>query len=250
MSLLQNETLSIGEVVARLRPAYDVSESHLRFWEKQGLLQPLRTPGGHRMYRASDLERIKLIKSLQEQRHLPLAAIRHLCAMHVDNVDEITSWIESLQRPRHFEAGYQPRNVTALAAETGLSPAGITELTANGLLKPTPDSPPDDPHFDEDARALCRMLAEIERLGLPLTAMVAKAQMVDRHVRAEWAEIIQPNFPRLAVMPVDQRLRMKQVGEEMEVLLFSMARRRLRDELWQQADGGPLSDPNEDPNAP
>jgi DNA-binding transcriptional MerR regulator len=246
MSLVQSETLSIGEVVARLRPACEVSESNLRFWEKQGLLQPQRTPGGHRAYSEADLERIKMIKALQEQRRLPLAAIRHLCKMQVENADQVTSWVESLLRPLHFEAGYEPRNAAALVAETGLSREAIAELTAMGVLRPTPGSTPDDPCYDEDGRALCRMMAELQRLGLPQSGMVAKAQMVDRHVRAEWDEIIEPNFPALAALPFDSRLRMKQVGEEMETLLFSIARRRLRDEIWQRAEGGSLPCQNED----
>ncbi len=246
MSLLQSETLSIGEVVARLRPVYDVSESNLRFWEKQGLLHPQRTPGGHRVYAAEDVERIKLIKSLQEQRRLPLSAIRHLCEIPVDKADDLAVLITSMMQPLHFEPGYHPRDRAALAAETALDVALIDELTTKGLLRPTAGAEGDSLRYDEDDRAFCRMVAELLAYGLPLALVEQRAAMVRRHVRAEWEEIIQPNLPMWQAMPVDKRLRMKQVGEEMEVLLFSMARRQMRDELWQQAEAGQLPCQNED----
>jgi methanogenic corrinoid protein MtbC1 len=68
--------LPIGTVVAALHEAFpDVSHSSLRFLEREGLVVPLRTPGGHRLYRPEDLERIRQIKSWQAERH-SLAEIR------------------------------------------------------------------------------------------------------------------------------------------------------------------------------
>lgn len=60
---------SIGEVVADLQAVFpDVTQSSLRFLQRRGLLTPLRTAGGHRKYRESDLYRIRMIKSWQEER--------------------------------------------------------------------------------------------------------------------------------------------------------------------------------------
>lgn len=66
----------IGAVVAELRARYpDVSHSSLRFLEREGLVEPTRTPGGHRLYAAEDIDRVRRIKEWQRQR-LSLDEIR------------------------------------------------------------------------------------------------------------------------------------------------------------------------------
>jgi DNA-binding transcriptional MerR regulator len=70
------ELMTIGEAVRLLRETYpDVSHSSLRFLQREGLIEPVRTPGGHRLYRQSDMERIRTIKRWQDQR-LSLTNIR------------------------------------------------------------------------------------------------------------------------------------------------------------------------------
>jgi DNA-binding transcriptional MerR regulator len=72
----QADLFPIGSVVALLNETYpDVSHSSLRFLEREGLVIPLRTPGGHRLYRQADIERIRQIKSWQVAR-LSLDEIR------------------------------------------------------------------------------------------------------------------------------------------------------------------------------
>ena len=68
--------LPIGAVVAALAPDFpDVTPSSLRFLEREGLLVPRRTPGGHRLYGPEHLERLRRIKHWQRAR-LSLAEIR------------------------------------------------------------------------------------------------------------------------------------------------------------------------------
>lgn len=70
------DLLPIGEVVGRLgREFPDVTHSSLRFLEREGLISPPRTPGGHRAFRPGDIERIRKIKTWQAQRR-SLAEIR------------------------------------------------------------------------------------------------------------------------------------------------------------------------------
>lgn len=67
---------SIGGAVSELQRYFpDVSHSSLRFLEREGLLEPYRTEGGHRKFRASDIERVRTIKEWQNQ-HLSLEDIR------------------------------------------------------------------------------------------------------------------------------------------------------------------------------
>lgn len=39
----------------------------LRIWERRGLVEPYRTPGGTRRYSQADIERLELIQSLSEK---------------------------------------------------------------------------------------------------------------------------------------------------------------------------------------
>src|SRR3954470_2491019 len=65
----QADLIAIGDAVDALRRAYtDVTHSSLRFLEREGFISPVRTPGGHRLYRPADLERIRQIKDWQAQR--------------------------------------------------------------------------------------------------------------------------------------------------------------------------------------
>jgi DNA-binding transcriptional MerR regulator len=67
-------------VVEEVRRAYpDVTHSSLRFLEREGLVRPTRTAGGHRLYSREEIGRILQIKAWQAQR-IPLAEIRHRLA--------------------------------------------------------------------------------------------------------------------------------------------------------------------------
>jgi DNA-binding transcriptional MerR regulator/methylmalonyl-CoA mutase cobalamin-binding subunit len=71
---------TIGSAVSELKRHFpDVTHSSLRFLEREGLLEPVRTEGGHRKFRASDLERVRTIKEWQSQ-HLSLEEIRQRLA--------------------------------------------------------------------------------------------------------------------------------------------------------------------------
>ncbi len=236
MSLLDQETYSIGEVVARLRPDCEITESNLRFWEKQGLLEPQRTPGGHRAYTESDIERIRLIKRLQSDRHLPLSSIRQVCRLSVDHPDDAAFLIENVLRPQYYEPGFVPLTAAELAAETGIAIETIAQLTAAGLLSATPAADDPMPRYDEDDRALCRMVAQWQELGFGLDGLAVRSRLINAHVQAEWEQVIRPHFDQFASLPLPQRMRLKQLGEELEILLFSTARRRLRETLWQNGE--------------
>jgi DNA-binding transcriptional MerR regulator/quercetin dioxygenase-like cupin family protein len=63
---------SIGEV-ARIT---ELSISAMRLLEREGLVRPARTPGGHRVYSDADVERLRHIRLLRRVDRLNAAAIR------------------------------------------------------------------------------------------------------------------------------------------------------------------------------
>lgn len=52
----------------------------LRIWERRGLVEPYRTPGGTRRYSQADIERLALIQELTEQ-GLNLEGVKRVLAM-------------------------------------------------------------------------------------------------------------------------------------------------------------------------
>lgn len=56
----------------------------LRIYERRGLLDPYRTPGGTRRYSDEDLERLNLIQELTEQ-GINLEGVKRIIALEHDN---------------------------------------------------------------------------------------------------------------------------------------------------------------------
>lgn len=79
-----HRVLSIGEVLAELQPEFpDLTHSKVRFLEDRGLVEPQRTAAGYRKFTSDDLERLRLVLTLQRDRFMPLRAI----AAYLDALD-------------------------------------------------------------------------------------------------------------------------------------------------------------------
>ena len=71
------KSLTIGAVCKALAQEFpDISISKIRYLEDQKLLTPRRTPGGYRLYSATDVSRLRTILRLQRDEFLPLRVIR------------------------------------------------------------------------------------------------------------------------------------------------------------------------------
>lgn len=74
----------------------------LRIYERKGLLEPYRTPGGTRRYSQDDIERLQLIQELTSQ-GLNLEGVRRVLALQEENrslkrkVDRLRDKIEDLE---------------------------------------------------------------------------------------------------------------------------------------------------------
>ena len=96
-SVPESDLLPIGEVVAELQSSYpDVTHSSLRFLEREGLIVPTRTAGGHRLFARHDVERIRQIKTWQAQR-LSLDQIRQRL-LDLDRLPTLAALAESFLR--------------------------------------------------------------------------------------------------------------------------------------------------------
>jgi len=120
-----------------------VSPSTLRLWESQGLIEPVRTESGQRLYEAVHVERLKKISWLRTDKGLNPAAIRESLQQEVPEAEEpsrtplgvgpdIDAPIGQKIRQLRREAGKTLENV---AAATGVSVSLLStfERTSQGL---------------------------------------------------------------------------------------------------------------------
>jgi DNA-binding transcriptional MerR regulator len=126
--------LRIGELVRRT----GVSRATIQHWLNEGLLpRPRKTGQTMAWYDASTVERVGLIKELQE-RHLPLQAIRSLLAPKPKPRKKVPRMLELARRREELEAllapNERPLRVSEVPRETGVEPAAIAVLEAIGLV--------------------------------------------------------------------------------------------------------------------
>lgn len=111
--------LTIGQVVASLSEEFpDVTPSSLRFLEREGLVEPERTPGGHRLYSDRHINQVRRIKEWQRDR-LSLAEIKERieAANSLPDHDEIARTFVELAANGH---GPQARRTILSAYEAGM----------------------------------------------------------------------------------------------------------------------------------
>jgi MerR family transcriptional regulator, light-induced transcriptional regulator len=170
--------LPIGAVVAELRRTYaDVSHSSLRFLEREGLVEATRTPGGHRLYAPSDIERIIQIKKWQQER-LSLDDIRQRLA-DLDDLPAPAALAERFLREvldGNLAAAHQ---TIVVADEVGMPLARIFGDVLQPALAEVGDR-------WEDGRLLVAQEKEISELARDLIAELSL-----RHAR------VNPEAPRL-----------------------------------------------------
>lgn len=171
-------TLTIGDVLAHLRVEFpDLTISKIRFLEDQGLVQPERTPSGYRKFAPSDVSRLRYVLSQQRDHYLPLRVIK-------DQLDAID---RGLVPPGTSTASPRPSHVTVASIEdnaptadnfrpapaamrlsrdellnaAGLRGEQLSELEQFGLISKKPGG-----HYDDDALAVAKIVADLARFGL------------------------------------------------------------------------------------
>lgn len=79
-------TFSIGDVLEQLSDEFpDITVSKIRFLESQGLIAPMRTASGFRMFSDTDITKLKWILLHQRDRFLPLKVIKEYLASISDD---------------------------------------------------------------------------------------------------------------------------------------------------------------------
>lgn len=185
--------LSIGEVLAKLRPDFpDVTISKIRFLESEGLVEPQRTPSGYRKFTRDDISRLSYVLAAQRDQYLPLKVIReHLAALDrgleppqipgaaprvpvsVVSTDGFPDSDAFARDPGELRLS---RDELLEAAELGEDL--LTALESYGLVQRHRDGA----HYDGDALVVAKTAGELSRFGIEPRHLRSFKAAADREV--------------------------------------------------------------------
>ncbi|WP_157155981.1 MULTISPECIES: MerR family transcriptional regulator [unclassified Diaminobutyricimonas] len=151
--------LSIGQVLAKLNPEFpDLTPSKLRFLEERQLVSPARTESGYRKFSLEDLDRLRLILSMQRDHYLPLKVIRG----YLDDLDAGRNPVlpngAAVAGPSMLptERRYTREE---LLREAGATPMLLNDAVTASLIVPAE-------LYSEDTLAVLKSLVELQRSGI------------------------------------------------------------------------------------
>lgn len=150
--------LSIGQVLARLTPEFpDLTPSKLRFLEEQRLVSPARTESGYRKFCANDLDRLRLVLSMQRDHYLPLKVIR----VYLEDLDAGRSpALPGGSVPGPSMLGTVRRlNRDELLREASASATLLHDAVSSSIILPAD-------YYGEDVLGVLRALVELQRSGI------------------------------------------------------------------------------------
>lgn len=192
--------LSIGQVLSRLTPEYpDLSPSKLRFLEDQGLVHPVRTDSGYRKYSPTDLERLRLVLTLQRDHYLPHKVIR----AYLDDIDAgrapqipvVTAPVEIVPAPA------RRLRRDELLRETGAAASLLDDAIATGLITPAEV-------YSQDVVSMMRELVELRRTGIEPRHLRTLRVNAERE-----ADFIVSALAPLVRTPADKLAALERAGE-------------------------------------
>jgi DNA-binding transcriptional MerR regulator len=180
--------LSIGEVLSRLRIEFsDITISKIRFLESEGLIEPQRTPSGYRKFTNNDLKRLRFVLLAQRDQYLPLKVIKE----NLDAMDRgltPAKVVGGVATPRlaandgvliadQFASDNDLRLTRAeLLTASNLTDDQLTEIESYGLISIR------GRHFDSDALAVAKAVAEISAFGIGARHLRAFKTAADREI--------------------------------------------------------------------
>lgn len=101
MTLNTEKNLKLYYSIKEVAEMLDISESMLRFWEKEiPMLKPKTTGNNVRQYTEADIENVKAVYNLVKVRGFKLAAARKMLRENKRGVDNNARLIESLIKVR------------------------------------------------------------------------------------------------------------------------------------------------------
>lgn len=122
--------LGIGKVLDELNAEFpDLTVTKIRYLEREGLIEPERTPSGYRKFSFSDVERLRFILRQQRDKFWPLNHIRQV----LDDLDN--GRVPDLDVPGVRVPSLVLTDEGQPTEETFLAPPSQVRLTADEMLE-------------------------------------------------------------------------------------------------------------------
>jgi len=153
------QLLSIGQVLARLSPEFpDLSPSKLRFLEERHLVTPSRTESGYRKFSPTDLERLRLVLTMQRDYYLPLKVIRGYLEDLDAGREPVLPGGVTVSGPSMLPSDRRLSR-DELIKEAGATPMLLGDAVTASLIVPAE-------HYGDDELSVLKALVELQRSGI------------------------------------------------------------------------------------
>lgn len=159
-SLSTQARLSIGQVLQRISAEFpEVTPSKLRFLEDQGLLHPARSSSGYRKFSDADVDRVRLILSMQRDLYLPLKVIGEYLDERDRGLNPALPGAEPKPTPQSILGPGAELDRKGLVTRAGATPRLMEQAVSAGLIAAA------GPYYQDDLSML-RTLVALERDGI------------------------------------------------------------------------------------
>lgn len=221
-------TLSIGEVLALLRPDFpDVTISKIRFLEAEGLVEPERTTSGYRKFSREHVARLRWVLGAQRDHYLPLRVIKERLESLDRGVEPSEgnpgggggpraprplASVDGLPGPEAFapDATELRLSRAELLQAAGLAEAQLAQLEQHGLLSPRQGGT----YYDGDALQVASTAAELTRFGIEPRHLRPFRSAADREIGL----VQQVVTPLVRQRSTEARARAEEVARELGAL--------------------------------
>lgn len=122
--------LTVSDAAKRL----GVTKKTLQVWDNDGKLTALRTAGGHRRYRQSDVDKLQGLEHDSVERN----KIADVCTKSLDNGEE-SVYVVCMKRVNFHLTPGQVKSLKARSDESGLSVAELIRRAIDYWLENTED---------------------------------------------------------------------------------------------------------------
>ena len=165
--------LSIGQVLTQVRIQFpDLTSTKLRYLEDEGLITPTRLSSGYRSYSTQDINRIRMVLTLQRDHFLPLRVIHGILSeVDAGRRPVLPSGTElTVESMLSIEVRYTR---SELISKSGAPTALLNEAITAGLIVPAEI-------YGEDAMSILQALVELAKSGIEPRHMRGLKQQAEK----------------------------------------------------------------------
>lgn len=167
--------LTIGQVMNMLCDEFEgLTPSKLRFLEENQLITPQRTASGYRKYTELDIDRLRIILTLQRDRFLPHKVIRQYLEDLDAGKNPPLPGSSNVDAEAWRVASKTKFSELEIISATGITPALIAEASSVGLMGQEP--------FEASDMDVARSIMQLQRFGIQPRHLRGTKAAADREI--------------------------------------------------------------------